>query len=133
MSAALEGTLEGIPSAGISLCNNNVESNCEASKVITRALIERMLKSKSDTNLCLNVNIPDVPLNRIKGVHICRQGRGNWKRITYEEHKDRNGDEFLWLTGEFENFEKGKTDNDLWALNASLHIIFAYTCRHDGS
>jgi 5'-nucleotidase len=115
MSAALEGALEGIPSAGISLFNNDINRDLAASKVVTKALIERMLKTKLDNNLCLNVNIPDIPLKKIKGVHICRQGMGNWKEF-YEEHKDKDGNEFLWLTGEFENFEPGKTDTDLWAL-----------------
>jgi 5'-nucleotidase len=116
MSAALEGAMEGIPSAGISLCNNHVDRPLTASKVVTEALIERLLKSKLDGNLCLNVNIPDKPLKAIKGVHICRQGKGNWKEY-YEEHKDKQGNEFLWLTGKFENFEPHKKDTDLWAID----------------
>lgn len=116
MSAALEGALEGIPSIGISLCSNNKDIELEASKKVTNILLETFLINKPDNNLCLNVNVPDVPFGEIKGIRFCRQGRGNWKEF-YEEHKDKNGEEFLWLTGKFENFEKGKTDTDLWALS----------------
>ncbi len=115
MSAALEGALERIPSAGISLCNNNIGADLTAARHVTGTLIKKLLQIKADSRLCLNVNIPDVPLGKIKGVHICRQGHGNWKEF-YEEHKGDKGLEYLWLTGTFENFEKRKTDTDLWAL-----------------
>ncbi len=115
MSAALEGALEGIPSAGISLCNNNTGTDLTAARFVTDLLIKKLLKLKSDLHLCLNVNIPDVGLNKLKGVHICRQGMGNWKEF-YEEHKSDAGLEYLWLTGTFENFEKQSIDTDLWAL-----------------
>src|ERR1700733_15249983 len=40
MSAALEGALEGIPSIGISLCNNHVDSDLDASKKVAKILLE---------------------------------------------------------------------------------------------
>lgn len=116
MSAALEGSLEGIPSAGISFCNNNTDADMGASFKTAMTVIEMMLSNKTDKNLCLNVNIPDVPLNNVKGIKFCRQAKGNWHE-SYEIHKDKEGNEFLWLTGKFENLEKSKTDTDLWALD----------------
>jgi 5'-nucleotidase len=116
MSAALEGALEGIPSIGISLCNNDREISMESSIRVTTIMLETFLKNKPDNNLCLNVNIPDIPFDKMKGLRFCRQGRGNWKEY-YEEHKNPEGKEYLWLTGKFENFEKASTDTDLWALD----------------
>ncbi len=115
MSAALEGALEGIPSIGISLCSSHKKINLDASKKVTKILLQTFLINKPDNNLCLNVNVPDIPFSEIKGMRFCRQGGGNWKEY-YEEHKGENGEDFLWLTGKFENFEKGKKDTDLWAL-----------------
>ncbi|MGP8216695.1 MAG: 5'/3'-nucleotidase SurE [Bacteroidia bacterium] len=115
MSAALEGSLEGIPSAGISFCNNHVDADLGASHKAAKAVIEMMLNNKADNNLCLNVNIPDVPLKNVKGIKFCRQAKGNWHEY-YEIHKDDEGNEFLWLSGKFENLEKRETDTDLWAL-----------------
>jgi len=123
MSAALEGALEGIPSAGISFCNNHVDADLEASAKATEAVIKMMLENKADKNLCLNINIPDIPLKKVKGLKFCRQAKGNWHEF-YEEHKDKQGNEFLWLTGKFENQEKSKSDTDLWALdNGYVSIV----------
>ncbi len=127
MSAALEGALEGIPSIGFSLCNNDTSASMDAAEKVTKIMIEAFLENKPDprfaiapaeasNNLCLNVNIPDIPFGEIKGIRFCRQGKGNWKEY-YEEHKGKEGEEFLWLTGKFENFEKKSTDTDLWALS----------------
>jgi 5'-nucleotidase len=115
MSAALEGALEGIPSIGISLCNNDTTVSLDASEKVTKILLEIFLGNKPDNNLCLNVNIPDMPFDKINGIRFCRQGKGNWKEY-YEERKNKTGEEFLWLTGKFENFEKRSTDTDIWAL-----------------
>jgi 5'-nucleotidase len=116
MSAALEGALEGVPSAGISLCNNDINRDLTAAKKATKVVIEMMLKNNHDNNLCLNVNVPDIPVNKLKGIMVCRQGKGNWQEY-YEEHKGPDGEEFLWLTGKFANQEKKMKDTDLWALD----------------
>jgi len=116
MSAALEGALEGVPSAGISLCNNDINRDLASAKKATKAIIEMMLKNEPDNNLCLNVNVPDIPIAKLKGIRFCRQSKGNWKEY-YEEHKNKEGGEFLWLTGKFENLEKRMKDTDLWAVD----------------
>jgi 5'-nucleotidase len=116
MSAALEGALEGIPSIGISLCNNDRDISLDAAKKVTKIILDTFLFNKPDNNLCLNVNIPDIPFSKIKGLKFCRQGEGNWQEY-YEEHKNKDGEEYLWLTGKFRNFEKQSTDTDLWALD----------------
>ncbi|HTA81902.1 MAG TPA: 5'/3'-nucleotidase SurE [Bacteroidia bacterium] len=123
MSAALEGSLEGIPSAGISFCNNHVDADMKASAKTARTIIEMMLSNKTDENLCLDVNIPDIPIEKVRGIKFCRQAKGNWHE-SYEPHKDKEGNEFLWLSGEFENLEKSKKDTDLWALdNGYVSIV----------
>ena len=116
MSAALEGALEGIPSIGISLCNNDRSAGMAAAGKVTEILVKTFLDNNHDDNLCLNVNIPDISFSKMKGLRFCRQGQGNWKEY-YKEHKNPEGKEYLWLTGKFENFEKKSTDTDLWALD----------------
>jgi 5'-nucleotidase len=116
MSAALEGALEGIPSIGISLCNNDRDADLDAAIRVTKIMLETFLNNKHEDNLCLNVNVPDIPFSEIKGLRFCRQAKGNWKEF-YEERKNKEGQEFLWLTGTFQNFEKQNTDTDIWALD----------------
>src|ERR1700722_11520041 len=68
MSAALEGALEGIPSMGISLCNNHIGQRLDASKKVAEIMLQTFLHNKPDNNICLNVNVPDIPFSEIKGI-----------------------------------------------------------------
>ncbi len=116
MSAALEASIESIPSIGFSLLDYSIEANFEAAVKYARIIVEQVLKSKSslDKHLCLNVNIPAVEPSLVKGIRICRQAYAKYEE-EFDERKDPHGKKYYWLTGEFVNFDKGK-DTDVWAL-----------------
>jgi 5'-nucleotidase len=48
----------------------------------------------------LNVNIPDLSLNELKGIKVCAQGEGHWKE-EFQEGKDPRGESYFWLAGQF--------------------------------
>lgn len=115
MSAALEASIERIPSIGLSLLDLSIEADFTAAAHYARLLVEQMLKKKiSEPHLCLNVNIPKGELDAIKGIKICRQAYAKYNE-EFDERRDPNGKRYYWLTGVFVNFDKGK-DTDVWAL-----------------
>ncbi|MFT4204449.1 MAG: 5'/3'-nucleotidase SurE [Chitinophagaceae bacterium] len=114
MSAALEACIEGIPSIGFSLLDHSLEADFSAAKAYARKIIRQMLSMELDAHTCLNVNIPVVPEELIRGVKICRQAYGKYEE-NFEERKDPSGKKYYWLTGEFVNNDKEK-DTDVWAL-----------------
>ncbi len=73
-----------------------------------------ILGKKIDKHLCLNVNIPEAPIELLKGLKVCRQAYAKYEE-KFDERKDPQGKNYYWLTGEFVNFDKG-TDTDVWAL-----------------
>lgn len=114
MSAAVEGALEGIPSVGFSLLDFSFDADFTASKNVAADIIRMVLKEKLPKGVCLNVNIPKLPFDKIKGYKICRQADANWVE-EFDERKDPAGRTYFWLTGSFQNFDNG-TDTDEWAL-----------------
>ena len=114
MSAAMEASIEGIPSAGFSLLDYAMEADFEAAKIYVRKVAELLLGKKMDKHLLLNVNIPLATPDLIKGMKICRQAYAKYVE-DFDERKDPHGKNYYWLTGEFVNFDKGK-DTDVWAL-----------------
>lgn len=114
MSAALEAAIESIPSIGFSLLDFSIDADFEGSKRYARLLVEQILKKNLDQHLCLNVNIPAIPANDIKGFKVCRQAYAKYEE-DFMERTDPHGRKYFWLTGEFVNFDKGK-DTDVWAL-----------------
>lgn len=116
MSAAVEGAIEGIPSIGFSLCDYSIDADFKASKKVAKAIIKNVLANGMPKDVCLNVNIPKLKSDEIKGVKICRQARANWIE-ELDERMDPTGKPYFWLTGKFENYDEGKTDTDVWALD----------------
>jgi 5'-nucleotidase len=114
MSAAVEAAIESIPSAGFSLLDHSVEADFTGARKYARLLVQQMLKTKLDKHTVLNINIPAVPIELIKGVRICKQAYAKYEE-DFVERSDPNGKKYFWLTGEFVNFDKGR-DSDVWAL-----------------
>ena len=114
MSAAVEAAIESIPSVGFSLLDYSIEADFSGARKYARIIVEKMLKSKMDKHIVLNVNVPSVPVELLKGMKICRQAYAKYVE-DFVERQDPHGRHYYWLTGEFVNFDKGK-DTDVWAL-----------------
>lgn len=122
MSAAVEGALEGIPSIGFSLLDYSHDADFSASKDVVRSLVEKVLRDGLPEGTCLNVNIPKLTKEELKGIKICRQANANWVE-EFDERKDPAGRTYYWLTGTFENYDKGQ-DTDEWALaNGYVSVV----------
>lgn len=114
MSAAVEAAIESIPSVGFSLLDYSIEADFEGARKYARIITEKMLGSKLDKHTVLNVNVPAVPVNLLKGMKICRQAYAKYEE-DFIDREDPHGRHYYWLTGVFVNFDKGK-DTDVWAL-----------------
>jgi 5'/3'-nucleotidase len=122
MSAAVEAAIESIPSAGFSLLDYSIEADFSGSKKYARMIVEKMLHTKLDKHTVLNVNIPPMPAEHLKGLKICRQAYAKYEE-DFIERQDPHGRMYYWLTGEFVNFDKGK-DTDVWALaNGYVSVV----------
>jgi 5'-nucleotidase len=114
MSAAVEAAIESIPSAGFSLLDYSIEADFTGARKYVRIVVEKMLSTKLDKHTVLNVNIPPLPVELLKGFKLCRQAYAKYVE-DFMERQDPTGRMYYWLTGEFVNFDKGK-DTDVWAL-----------------
>ena len=114
MSAAMEASIESIPSIGFSLLDYSIDADFSASEFYVHKIVESVLNSKMDKHFLLNVNIPAVPLELMHGIKVCRQAYAKYDE-DFDERLDPHGRKYYWLTGEFVNFDTGE-DTDVWAL-----------------
>jgi 5'-nucleotidase len=114
MSAAIEGAMEGIPSIGFSLLDYSLDADFVSSKSYIQNIVRNVLNHGLPKGNCLNVNIPAVKTDKIKGVRVCRQADANWVE-EFDHRKDPRGKDYYWLTGKFELFEDAD-ETDEWAL-----------------
>lgn len=132
MSAAIEAGIEGIPAIGFSLCDYSWEANFDAAESFIKNIVTEALTNGIPKGVVLNVNIPNLAKEEIKGIKICRQAKANWKE-KFDKRTNPMGKEYYWLTGEFELLDKGE-DTDEWALvNGYVSIVptqFDLTAHH---
>lgn len=132
MSAAMEAAIEGIPAVGFSLLNYDLAADMDAAAHYAGLISRQVLEGGLPENALLNVNIPSLTLNEIKGVRICRQAVAKWQE-EFDERIDPRGRRYFWLTGKFVNFDKGE-DSDVWALEhgyvSIVPVLFDFTAYH---
>ena len=97
VSAAMEGTIEGIPSIAMSLTSFTI-SQFQAAADFAVSLLKQLETSPLGSML-LNVNVPAVPASEIAGVLITRQGIRRYIDV-FEKRVDPRGKTYYWLAGE---------------------------------
>ncbi len=98
VSAAIEGSIFGIPAIAVSYAGDDEEEFVLAAEAAS-GIIEQILEH-GEQRLLLNMNIPHIKaLDEIKGVKIAKLGVKKY-RNNFEERKDPRGKAYYWLAGE---------------------------------
>ncbi len=111
VSAAREACILGIPAIAVS-CNIDPRKRKEerevyfetAAKSIVKLLKEISIKDIPKHTL-LNVNVPDVPMSRIKGFRAVRQGFRYYSG-TVLRRVDHRGRPYFWIGGQYKGYHK---------------------------
>lgn len=123
MGAAVEGSFYDCPSIGISVDDHSPDADFEGALRYGERIVRQVLEGGATLPLCLNVNVPNIPADAIRGVRVCRQTAG-WWRERFVRHEDPRGREYFWLTGEYVNAEPEAEDTDEWALrNGYVSVV----------
>lgn len=114
VSAATEGTILGIPSIAVSL-DSFVDSNFSFSASFAKKVALHVKEKGLPRGTLLNINVPNIPQNKIEGVEIVPQGKS---RVVEEFDKrvDPRQHTYYWQTGEMVIMEEDK-GTDCWAVH----------------
>lgn len=108
VSAATEGTINGIPSIAISLASF-VSTRFESAALVGRRIAEVAAERGLPRETLLNVNVPDLPLDAIQGIRVTRQGRARFQE-TFVKRADPRGKIYYWMDGAKLPLEETDTD-----------------------
>ncbi len=97
VSAAMEGTLFGIPSIAVSLVAGDAYDFGPAA-ACAAALARRVLQAPLAEHTLLNVNVPAVPRAEITGCYVTRQGKRRFSDA-FVEKRDPRGKKYYWIGG----------------------------------
>lgn len=120
VSAAIEGTMVGIPSIAVSLAGEK-PFHFKTAAAFAFRLAEKVLAEGLPRDTLLNVNVPNVSPELIAGVKFTRQGRRLYDNAIQETF-DPWGRQHYWIGGGTPSWDQGN-DTDSNAIAAGCISI----------
>ncbi|RJP69705.1 MAG: 5'/3'-nucleotidase SurE [Candidatus Abyssobacteria bacterium SURF_17] len=96
VSAAFEATLLGIPSVAISIERDGKKIYYDVAAKFAKKIAQKVLKEGLPKDTFLNVNLPNVPASKIRGVVVTKQGRRSYDDVIVAK-VDPRGRPYFWI------------------------------------
>ncbi len=122
MSAAVEAGVEGIQAIGFSLLDFSWDADFSPAKKYIQDLVKKTLEHPLPKGVVLNVNIPKLPENEIKGIKVCRQAHAKWEE-GFDERVNPHGKKYFWLTGYFNNLDEGEDADENALAEGYISVV----------
>jgi 5'-nucleotidase len=98
VSAAMEGTLLGVPAIAMSLVSRDAADFSTAAAFAAR-LVAAVRAHGLPRDTLLNVNVPALPADELRGYRFTRQGKRRYGDAIVE-HLDPRGRKYYWIGGD---------------------------------
>lgn len=133
VSAATEASILDLDAMAFSLCNWEADQpvDYEAAGRYARTIVERVLENGLPRGILLNVNIPGLAYEDIRGLTVTRQARSRWEEA-FVERMDPTRKPYYWLSGKFVNLDQGENtdieavENGYVSITPLQHDLTAY-------
>ena len=103
VAAAKEGAFLGIPSLAVSICAREGFLFDDAANT-TCTVIETLHGKAFPESTFININIPNLPREKLKGFSVTRLGKRIYNDVVHER-TDPRGRKYYWIGGNGENYE----------------------------
>jgi 5'-nucleotidase len=130
VSAAIEGTMYGVPSMALSV-GGELPYDFRAAMQVAACMAEKILQNSLPSNTLLNINVPGGSV--YKKIRVTRQGRRLWENSIHET-LDPRGIKHYWIGGGTAAPDPGEdTDVHTFACgNVSITPIQLDLTNHTG-
>lgn len=120
VAAATEGRFLGLPSIAVSLAGPKCQHYATAAQV-AKQLVLKLRKDPLPKNTILNVNVPDLPLEELRGFQVTRLGTRHIAEPTIKT-VDPRGRKIYWI-GQPGPEEDAGPGTDFFAVNSGYVSI----------
>jgi 5''/3''-nucleotidase SurE len=122
MSAAVEAGVEGLQAIGFSLSDLKWEADFDQAEEFIKDIVLKTLENPMPKGVVLNVNIPNLKKEEIKGIKVCKQANAKWEE-SFDERTNPHGKKYYWLTGYFNNMDQSEDADETALANGFISIV----------
>lgn len=121
VSAAIEAALFNIPAVAVSLDSWKLGSDFMPAARFTSRLLATMTQQQLPPNTLINVNVPGLPEDQLKGSSVTKLGIRQYEN-TFQKRIDPRGRSYYWMGGSLVANDN-KTDTDIYAVEQGYIAI----------
>jgi 5'-nucleotidase len=125
VAAAMEGRFLGLPAMAVSLAGGGTEYIENAADVV-RAMLKDIEQLKMDKYSFLNINIPNIPKEKIKKIKVTRCGNRLQALPAIKDKLNPRGGVSYWI-GAVGPTDDAKDDTDFYAIENGMVSITPLT------
>lgn len=114
VSAAIEGTILGIPSFAVSLANSGRDSDYSTAAHFAKQIYNKLKGASFLEGSVININVPYCSMEAIKGISAATLGTMRYND-NYERIKDSKGNMYYVLSGDIIDLQNDET-TDIHAI-----------------
>ena len=122
MSAAVEAGVEGLQAIGFSLLDFSWDADFLPAKKFIQDIVRKVLANPMPKGIVLNVNIPKLHEDDIKGIKVCKQADAKWEE-SFDERINPHGKKYYWLTGYFNNMDRSENADETALSEGYISIV----------
>lgn len=116
VAAAMEASLLGLPAIALSQARRgDHDFPWETSEHFAAGVIRKVAAVGFAADMLVNINFPDLPVERVRGIRVCTQGRRDVETEVVEG-LDPGGRPYVWI-GDYLRDESEDEESDLAAIN----------------
>lgn len=122
MSAAVEAGVEGLQAIGFSLLDFSWDADFTQGKESIQTIVRKVLENPLPEGIVLNVNIPNLKKEDIKGIKVCKQAHAKWEE-SFDERVNPHGKKYYWLSGYFNNMDTSPDADETALLDGYVSVV----------
>ncbi len=137
VAAAMEGRFLGLPALAVSLvCREEQCTHFESAAIAVEEILRRLQHHPLARDTILNINVPDLPWEEIRGFRVTRLGRRHRSEPVVKS-RDPRGKEIYWVgaAGKAEDSEEGTDFHAVengWVSITPIHTDLTQRSMIDG-
>ena len=107
VAAAVEACMQGFPAVAVSLHRTPDQpfTHFDTAAAVAMEVVQGVIEHGIPARVCLNINVPDVPMAELRGIRACAQGWRHYKPGV-DVRMDPRGRAYYWLGGAHAGFER---------------------------
>lgn len=116
VAAAYEGRFLTYPSIALSMASSADKPHYETGTKVCIDIIQQLLKQAYRHHGVINVNVPDIPYEKLKGTRITKVGRRDLPK-NVQRGVDPRGKEYYWMGERGRPMNANDEQTDFYAIN----------------